>query len=87
MMMAVQSSGGDALKQTSAGQSFMKLSGLVAPWDGQKIRKRKRALACPVCKLIHNDGSIVPDGSVCKAGHMRINNAKKEWQCLQACSN
>jgi len=30
------------------------------------IRRRKRVLACPICKKMRCDGSVVHDGDVCK---------------------
>ena len=47
------------------------------------IRRRKRVLACPICKKMNADASAVHDGDVCKGGHIIINNAQKVWQCQQ----
>jgi hypothetical protein len=48
------------------------------------IRRRKRILACPICKKMRCDGSVVHDGDACKGGHVIIDNVKKIWQCQQA---
>ena len=47
------------------------------------IRRRKRMLACPICKMLRRDGSAVKDGEVCNGGHLIINNVQKVWQCQQ----
>jgi len=49
----------------------------------EKVRRRKRVLACPICKALRSDGSMVRDGERCKGGHIIINNARKVWQCQQ----
>jgi len=45
--------------------------------------RRGRVLACPICKKLHGDASLVPNGEVCHGGHILINNVKKMWQCQQ----
>jgi len=52
--------------------------------DGREVpKKRKRVLACPVCKMLRQDGSMVMDGNQCNGGHIVIDNERKIWKCLQ----
>jgi len=46
-------------------------------------KKRKRVLACPLCKMLRHDGSMVSDGQACNGGHITIDNSRKVWRCLQ----
>ena len=53
------------------------------PDPNRIIRRRKRVLACPICKKVRHDGFVVHDGDMCKGGHVIVNNAEKIWQCQQ----
>lgn len=49
----------------------------------EAIRRRKRILSCPICKVTRGDHAVVPDGRVCRGGHIRVDNLAKVWQCMQ----
>lgn len=59
------------------------MAALLEDPDEEKPKKRKRVLACPLCKMLRQDGSMVMDGHPCNGGHIMIDNTKKVWRCLQ----
>lgn len=56
--------------------------GASRPKKAQKKAMRPRTLVCPICRKQRSDSQHVPNGSVCRGGHMLIDNVKRLWQCM-----
>jgi len=79
----IKVAGGISLEQPPSPTSFDLPIVPLGDDDNKPKRKRRRILACPICKKMRYDASVVHDGELCKGGHIIINNAAKIWQCQQ----
>ena len=81
--IAQESGGAGRLRPPSKRNSTKSFGDALLDTGEQKPKKRKRVLACPLCKMLNQDGSMVADGQACNGGHIMIDNTKKIWRCLQ----